>query len=257
MPTKANKSGKQQPYVPSGNGDASGEYANNESGSNKNFVNFSKPKDEKKKYLENGDNADFDEEQYHLLYSAYDNNITKLSFDNTTQDLVDLMKQELKGNEYDVNDLDIERYLNKYHDAYLFEDKLQDNEDFKLDLFYKDDDYQGRFKSASSNTNREFSKGQVSYLYALTKQGKININRDTFEKLYDYAKYNHYDHPYTTYGNENNLVNGVLNYVKENNLERAQDLINAYENPKQYDKDYIERKNKEWKFAKSFKKPEK
>lgn len=43
MPTKRNKAGNQQPYVPQGNGDASGEYADNQSGSNKHFTNFAKP----------------------------------------------------------------------------------------------------------------------------------------------------------------------------------------------------------------------
>ena len=43
MPTKLNKAGQQQPYVPQGNGDASGEYADNASGSNKHFTNFSAP----------------------------------------------------------------------------------------------------------------------------------------------------------------------------------------------------------------------
>ena len=43
MPTKPNRSGEQQNYVPPGNGDASGEYADNESGSNTHFTNFKKP----------------------------------------------------------------------------------------------------------------------------------------------------------------------------------------------------------------------
>ena len=42
MPTKPNKAGEQQNYVPSGNGDASGEYGDNATGSNKHFINFSK-----------------------------------------------------------------------------------------------------------------------------------------------------------------------------------------------------------------------
>lgn len=45
MPTKPNRSGEQQNYVPPGNGDASGEYANNESGSNIHFKNFKNPDD--------------------------------------------------------------------------------------------------------------------------------------------------------------------------------------------------------------------
>ena len=39
MPKKLNKAGQQQEYVPSGNGDASGEYAD-DGGSNRHFVAF-------------------------------------------------------------------------------------------------------------------------------------------------------------------------------------------------------------------------
>ena len=45
MPTKPNKAGQQQNYVPAGNGDASGEYGDNESGSNIHFKNFKKPQE--------------------------------------------------------------------------------------------------------------------------------------------------------------------------------------------------------------------
>ena len=41
MPTKLNRAGEQQNYVPAGNGDASGEYGN-EKGGNKHFTNFKK-----------------------------------------------------------------------------------------------------------------------------------------------------------------------------------------------------------------------
>ena len=47
MPTKLNKAGQQQNYVPQGNGDASGEYADNASGSNKHFTNFKQPETQK------------------------------------------------------------------------------------------------------------------------------------------------------------------------------------------------------------------
>lgn len=43
MPTKPNRAGNQQNYVPAGNGDASGEYSDNATGSNIHFVNFKKP----------------------------------------------------------------------------------------------------------------------------------------------------------------------------------------------------------------------
>lgn len=47
MPTKRNRAGQQQNYVPQGNGDASGEYADQASGSNKHFANFKKPDEPK------------------------------------------------------------------------------------------------------------------------------------------------------------------------------------------------------------------
>ena len=43
MPTKPNRAGNQQNYVPAGNGDASGEYGDNATGSNIHFTNFKKP----------------------------------------------------------------------------------------------------------------------------------------------------------------------------------------------------------------------
>lgn len=65
MPKKKNKAGQDQNYVPAGNGDASGEYADNETGSNRNFANFKAPdnneeiveevKKDEKKYYENFD----------------------------------------------------------------------------------------------------------------------------------------------------------------------------------------------------------
>lgn len=47
MPTKPNRAGQQQNYVPQGNGDASGEYADHATGSNIHFTNFKKPDEEK------------------------------------------------------------------------------------------------------------------------------------------------------------------------------------------------------------------
>ena len=47
MPTKPNRAGQQQNYVPQGNGDASGEYADHASGSNIHFTNFKKPDGDK------------------------------------------------------------------------------------------------------------------------------------------------------------------------------------------------------------------
>lgn len=43
MPTKPNRAGQQQNYVPKGNGDASGEYGDNATGSNKHFTAFKQP----------------------------------------------------------------------------------------------------------------------------------------------------------------------------------------------------------------------
>ena len=52
MPTKINKAGNQQNYVPAGHGDASGEYGDNATGSNKHFQSFKKPQEQSKKLRE-------------------------------------------------------------------------------------------------------------------------------------------------------------------------------------------------------------
>lgn len=62
MATKPNRAGQQQPYVPAGNGDASGEYADNEYGSN---VHYSSPGRERGKtpeFLGNQPNKDVESE---------------------------------------------------------------------------------------------------------------------------------------------------------------------------------------------------
>ena len=53
MPTKPNRAGQQQNYVPQGNGDASGEYADEATGSNIHFTNFKKPDDQEQKKFGN------------------------------------------------------------------------------------------------------------------------------------------------------------------------------------------------------------
>ena len=53
MPTKRNHAGNQQNYVPAGHGDASGEYGDNATGSNKHiqFTSFKKPKETRSKEI--------------------------------------------------------------------------------------------------------------------------------------------------------------------------------------------------------------
>ena len=51
MPTKRNRAGKQQNYIEAGHGDASGEYGDNATGSNKHFTVFQKPKETRSKEL--------------------------------------------------------------------------------------------------------------------------------------------------------------------------------------------------------------
>lgn len=63
MPKKLNKAGQQQNYVPAGNGDASGEYGDNATGSNIHFTAFKKPDDEKPIDNQNEESKRIKEEQ--------------------------------------------------------------------------------------------------------------------------------------------------------------------------------------------------
>lgn len=92
MPTKLNKAGNQQNYVPSGHGDASGEYGDNDTGSNIHiqFKKFEKPKDGQKSVNKNPDNVDIKDKliEEGNLQQAKQNNykyvIDNGSFDNET-----------------------------------------------------------------------------------------------------------------------------------------------------------------------------
>lgn len=66
MPTKPNRAGQQQNYVPQGNGDASGEYADEATGSNIHFTNFKKPDEQEPKKFDKfskGGSEEFDLEK--------------------------------------------------------------------------------------------------------------------------------------------------------------------------------------------------
>lgn len=80
MPQKLNSAGKMQNYVPAGNGDASGEYGDNATGSNKHFKVFKKP-DQKETTQEEFDKFDEKELDNNINVSekARDNLINHLS----------------------------------------------------------------------------------------------------------------------------------------------------------------------------------
>lgn len=127
MPTKPNRAGNQQNYVPAGNGDASGEYGDNATGSNIHFKVFKKPDgiqienkgSEKYKYFLNEINA-FAKGNAEI--NDYDEFIEKL---NDAWAFKELTNEEL-GELYNLLDKAKEEY-----------DKLPNSNKQDYDNFYK------------------------------------------------------------------------------------------------------------------------
>ena len=93
MPTKLNHAGNQQNYVPAGHGDASGEYGDNDTGSNIHiqFKKFEKPK-EKHVYIKKGGkwyltpNTDENIERFFNTESIFDEDLKELPLNSTTEE---------------------------------------------------------------------------------------------------------------------------------------------------------------------------
>ena len=97
MPKKPNKAAQLQNYVPAGNGDASGEYADEETGSNIHFTNFQKPETEQEKKLKDFEQSillDLTKEELTKIH----NEKTKTKYEN---DLISDLVEEEQKNELD------------------------------------------------------------------------------------------------------------------------------------------------------------
>lgn len=139
MPTKRNRAGKQQNYIEAGHGDASGEYGDNATGSNKHFQSFRKPQEqsktlrEKKKqkfrynsYYKNWDaisDEEYDrykklkEKGYYGNLELKEEEIGVLSDDEKKKiqnDVISTLEKEIENANIDT----ISKYLNQYSDDY-------------------------------------------------------------------------------------------------------------------------------------------
>lgn len=98
MPTKPNRAGEPQNYVPEGNGDASGEYGDNESGSNVHFKAFKKPeetaaKPKRRTFVENKNLTEYEK---HDLINDLQEEIKQGIRKNNDNDALIKLRDELK-----------------------------------------------------------------------------------------------------------------------------------------------------------------
>lgn len=103
MPQKRNRAGELQNYVPAGNGDASGEYGDKATGSNKNFKTFEKPK---------GDSFEIDEDNEQLASADTKDNkpLYKSQNNYTTEDMTSVI---MKSMHYSKKSINVTRVLNQ------------------------------------------------------------------------------------------------------------------------------------------------
>ena len=114
MPKKPNRAAQLQNYVPAGNGDASGEYADEETGSNIHFTNFKKPETETQQKLQDFEKnlieslseqpepkkSSFDELELDLQEEKIDN--TKSDFESIESDLISQEEELLSTEDNDI-----------------------------------------------------------------------------------------------------------------------------------------------------------
>lgn len=128
MPEKLNYAGQMQPYIPKGNGDASGEYGNSD-GSNKHFSNFKRPKEQRpNKYIESYVSGDI----------MYINNFLRKN-QKLDQDEENWLKELDEATQYDIK----ENILYRSVDAKSIFDNInwQDYDNLKQYLGYGTESY--------------------------------------------------------------------------------------------------------------------
>ncbi len=191
MPTKKNHAGNQQNYVPKGNGDASGEYGDNATGSNKHFQSFFKSQvsgkvdgdeklemnnDEKKKTYEYAKHlVDISSEEFSFMVTK-DKLDEYLDKDLITTEQYSELKQELEnkqnGNLTPVEDKDAT--YNKLKDA-LSKDKTESQLD-SIATTVNYSHYQGLLsdeqKAELENIIADKKKGQESNITGQENQAQ-------------------------------------------------------------------------------------
>lgn len=171
MPQKPNKAGQMQNYVPAGNGDASGEYGDNATGSNKHFKAFGK---------ENGTNLNNNTQQEKPTQEApkkEKNTLSKLKDKTTSEKLkkhIEEIEKDLTPEGKEVINYLMEKYGDKFNE-------LKESDDIDGSYFSS---FDNKIFLADKHINRTWeNKGQPlihELTHFFTDKIKIGVDGKSF-----------------------------------------------------------------------------
>lgn len=193
MPTKLNRAGNQQNYVPAGNGDASGEYGDNATGSNKNFTTKKQePENPTRKLVleKNGfdpDNMSEKQKQETFVRLGGEDNWANKAYDANEEDMksIDYTKRFVQ-NETFVGYFGNERTLNaevKITRGSLSKDEIGDFNRQLQELFDRYPDMQKFNKILVKNAQSSTQGGYIkTYSSGNNKAYELYINAGWLDK---------------------------------------------------------------------------
>lgn len=82
-------------------------------------------------------------------------------------------------------------------------------------------------KQYGFNKATEFTKKQINVIFAKAKKGELKVPKFVISDFYNLADYYGYDDNRSVEESETDILR-ILDNVFNNNLEKAQELINAY-----------------------------
>ena len=167
MPTKLNKAGEQQEYVPAGNGDASGEYGN-ESGSNRHFQSFGK------KQLSNF-RKQIDVREFNEKYKQ----LKPRSAEDVIANLKNIKIVSKDGKEHSYADNDVKEYLKGVSEkAKLYEtfDETKENGGMSPErVNYDEQQIKEEIKSQAKALGQPKYEKKATFVLGLPASGKSYI----------------------------------------------------------------------------------
>lgn len=168
MPTKLNKAGEQQEYVPAGNGDASGEYGN-EAGSNRHFQSFGKKK------LSNF-RKQIDVREFHEKYKQ----LKPRSAKDVIANLKNIKIVSKDGKEHSYADNDVKEYLKgvnekaKLHET--FDEAKENGGMIPERVKYDEEQIKEEIKSQAKALGKPKYEKKATFVLGLPASGKSFIS---------------------------------------------------------------------------------
>ena len=186
MPKKPNRAAQLQNYVPAGNGDASGEYADEATGSNIHFTNFEKPDTEKQNKLKDFEESilqDLTEQELQAIHQKIEakKEESKSQFEDIDSDL-DL--EEEVGADAKLDDFNDDEYVPTFEE--IVDESLDESETKNAILSLSPDLDKDKVSKLDEKSAKKLLKAIETEENAEKKKNKLykKYNKQEFEGIW-------------------------------------------------------------------------